>query len=120
MGEPIFVSREELYEQVWATPTRSLAAKYGISDVAIGKICKKLCVPKPPPGYWARVAAGHTPSKAPLPRSRADQQEGVTIEAFSALPTKVPLNSQTLELIESVRQREFYYSGNVRTSTSLD
>lgn len=63
MDEAIFVSREELYEQVWTTPTRHLAAKYGISDVAIRKICKKLFVPKPPPGYWARVRRVASPGR---------------------------------------------------------
>jgi hypothetical protein len=106
MGEPIFVSREQLYEQVWTIPTRHLAAKYGISDVAIGKICKKLCVPKPPLGYWAKVAAGNKPRKTPLPRSRPNQQEGVAIEASGTQPARVPLDSDTQELIESLRQRE--------------
>lgn len=56
--EFITISRQELYEKVWTTPTVTLAKDYGISDVALAKICKKHKIPKPPLGYWARVAAG--------------------------------------------------------------
>jgi hypothetical protein len=43
------VSREELYQQVWETPISQLAPeKYGASDVALQKVCKKLHVPTPP------------------------------------------------------------------------
>jgi len=35
------ITREELYTQVWNTPMRTLAANYGLSDVGLGKICKK-------------------------------------------------------------------------------
>jgi hypothetical protein len=55
--------RETLYREVWAEPTRKVAARYGISDVALAKACRQLQVPKPPRGYWAKKAAGQ-----PLPR----------------------------------------------------
>lgn len=61
------LSRQELYERVWSKPTVEVAAELGISDVALGKRCKKLNVPKPPLGYWAKVAASQTPSRTPLP-----------------------------------------------------
>ena len=52
------VSRETLYEQVWSTPMTKLAKEYGISDVALAKICKKLNVPYPGRGYWRRKETG--------------------------------------------------------------
>jgi hypothetical protein len=42
------VSREELYDYVWGTPTTRLAANYGISDVALGKIRENLSISTPP------------------------------------------------------------------------
>lgn len=48
---PIYLTREELYEAIWSTPASLLAKKYGISDVALGKICKRHQIPKPPRGY---------------------------------------------------------------------
>jgi hypothetical protein len=40
-AEVIKLSREELYEQIWNVPTTKLARSYGLSDVALGKICRK-------------------------------------------------------------------------------
>jgi hypothetical protein len=60
MAEPSRkIQRDELYELVWAKPTLELAKEFGISDVALSKICKKMNVPKPPLGYWQRIAADY-------------------------------------------------------------
>lgn len=50
MENSIFVTREELYELVWTIPTQRLAERFGFSDVALAKTCKKLKVPKPSRG----------------------------------------------------------------------
>ena len=42
----------------------------GISDVALGKLCQKYKIPLPPRGYWAKVNAGHSPKKLPLPGAK--------------------------------------------------
>jgi len=60
------LSREELFALVWERPTSEIAKKLGISDVAVGKLCEKLQVPKPPQGDWARVEAGQTPWRSAL------------------------------------------------------
>lgn len=61
------LSREQLYERVWSTPGSTLATEMGISDVALAKRCKKLNVPRPPRGYWARLTAGKKLRKPSLP-----------------------------------------------------
>jgi len=60
-------NREELYKDVWEQPLTKLQAKYGVSNVAIGKACRKLKVPLPGRGYWAKLAAGHKVKRMPLP-----------------------------------------------------
>ena len=60
--------RVKLYEDVWAEAVTTVAKRYGISDVALRKICKKLAVPVPPLGYWARVVAGRKPPTPLLPK----------------------------------------------------
>lgn len=60
--------RAKLYEEVWAEAVTTVAKRYGISDVALRKICKQLAVPLPPLGYWAKIAAGKKPPTPPLPR----------------------------------------------------
>ena len=64
------IDRKKLYEEVWEIPTSQLAKKYGISDVALSKICKKLNVPKPPRGYWARKAVWQQVHREKLPKLR--------------------------------------------------
>ena len=44
------ISREELYDLVWAKPMTHVAKDLGISDVMLGKLCKEQLVPKPPSG----------------------------------------------------------------------
>ena len=67
------VSREKLYQKVWETPISQLAPEeYGVSDVALQKVCKKLHVPTPPRGYWAKRQHGQDPPKEPLPDLPAD------------------------------------------------
>jgi hypothetical protein len=60
--------REKLYEEVWKEPVLVVANRYGVSNVALAKACRKLAVPLPPRGYWARVRAGRkAPPRPPLP-----------------------------------------------------
>jgi len=54
-------TRKELYDLVWSRPRTTLAREMGVSDVWIGKQCRALNVPAPPPGYWASIAAGGKP-----------------------------------------------------------
>lgn len=66
------LSREELFALVWERPTSEIANELGISDVAVGKLCEKLQVPKPPRGYWARVEAGQMPRRPALKAYREE------------------------------------------------
>lgn len=58
--------RETLYAEVWAEPVTTVAIRYGISNVGLRKICRKLGVPLPGRGYWAKVASGKRPRVTPL------------------------------------------------------
>ena len=61
--------REELYRKVWEQPLLKVAKEYGVSSVALGKTCKKLYVPVPGRGHWAKLAHGHKSVKQPpLPK----------------------------------------------------
>lgn len=66
--------REQLYKEVWSEPVVKVAEKYGVSDVAIHKVCKTLNVPTPPLGYWAKVKAGAEVKKTPLPKTSGATQ----------------------------------------------
>src|SRR5262249_12796206 len=60
-------NRESLCEEVWTMPLLKLAKKYGISDVGLKKICRKLSIPTPGLGYWAKKEAGQRVEKVTLP-----------------------------------------------------
>jgi hypothetical protein len=69
MGERTEIyEREKLYKEVWKESVLVVADRYGVSNVALAKACRKLVVPLPPRGYWARVRAGRkAPPPPPLP-----------------------------------------------------
>jgi hypothetical protein len=58
-------NRERLYEEVWSEPVIVVAKRYGLSDVGLAKICKKLNIPRPGLGYWAKKAAARPIGKPP-------------------------------------------------------
>jgi hypothetical protein len=60
------LTREELYNRVWATPMRKLATEFGLSDVGLAKICKNHKIPRPFRGYWAKVENGKAAKRWPL------------------------------------------------------
>lgn len=51
MDKEIKISREDLYEEVWAQSMVKLSKKYGISDVALAKRCRRRNIPLPGLGY---------------------------------------------------------------------
>jgi len=80
------MSREELFALVWEKPTQEVAKDLGVSDVAVGKLCVRLQVPKPPRGYWAKVEAGQIPRRPPLGafREELERNRQEAIRARSA------------------------------------
>jgi hypothetical protein len=64
---PEYYNREKLYEEVWAEPALEVAKRYGVSDVAIAKACRKMRIPVPGRGYWSKVQNGQKLKKMPLP-----------------------------------------------------
>src|SRR5689334_12506828 len=105
---PITMTREELYRLVWSTPVHELAKKYGLSDVGFAKCCRRVEVPRPPRGYWAKIAAGQKPRKTRLPVAsdpalesfRFEPLTEAELEARQAQPApKQPFDARIGELI---------------------
>jgi len=48
-----------------------VAKEYGVSDVAIAKVRRKLNVPVPGRGYWAKKQYAHAVPRKPLPGLRS-------------------------------------------------
>lgn len=90
-------SREELFALVWEQPATKVARELGISDTALDKLCSRLQVPKPPRGYWARVASGKTSKRSPLPAYRVEIEQHQRRKACST--SQVRLTKLQLEFL---------------------
>jgi len=76
--------REKLHEEVWAAPVKIVAQRYGGSDVALAKTCRKPAITFPGRGYWALLRAGKNMKRVPLPKLPAGVPE--TLPVYHALP----------------------------------
>lgn len=64
--ESVVLTREQLYEAVWAEPMSVLAPKYEFSDVGLAKVCRKMKIPLPGRGYWRQKEVGQKVRRPPL------------------------------------------------------
>ncbi len=90
--ERICLKRDALYEQVWSQPLIDLAKQYGLSDVGLAKICRKLKIPLPGRGYWAKHKAGRIPPRPSLPALKKND----LAEVIVTKPELPPAEPQTL------------------------
>lgn len=93
--ETVVYSRDRLYEQIWKEPVHEVAKAYGISDVALAKVCRRLNVPRPSRAYWARRRAGHEVSPVPLPPLRAGEPAEHKVTRWKPDPPP-PLSSEEI------------------------
>jgi len=85
---PLTLSREDLYELAWSKPISELSKDFGISDVALAKRCRRLGIPLPGRGYWARVDAGQRPYQPKLPeREPQSRDQGALMVAPLVAPS---------------------------------
>lgn len=69
-----------------------LAQQFGISGNGLAKICRRLAVPYPPRGWWAKKAAGHKVHHTQLPPAKPGTPEMVRI------PLREPTREPTVDL----------------------
>ncbi|MEN2468164.1 hypothetical protein [Ornithinibacillus sp. JPR2-1] len=81
--------RVKLYKEVWEEPMTSLSKHYGVSDVALRKQCKKMGIPLPKAGHWAKVKAGHKIKIPPLPKMDVPDKVIVTAQSGDLLGRKM-------------------------------
>ena len=103
LNEPrsISIPRHQLYEQVWSQPMTLLARQYGISDVALAKICRKLGVPYPGRGYWRKKETGKVVKQIPLLPSADSAKQSATIFKRSMAQSGDSASMQAKEKIQS-------------------
>jgi hypothetical protein len=101
--KPLTLSREDLYELVWSKPMLELAIDFGISDRGLAKRCKRLGIPVPGRGYWARVDAGQAPYRPKLPKrgEKWSDQSALTVAPAIGAYTSALVPSEELEATAS-------------------
>lgn len=60
---------------------KRLAASFGLSDQGLAKVCRRHDVPRPPRGYWAKLAAGKPVQVVGPPPLRAGVVDNVLLVA---------------------------------------
>jgi len=73
------LTRQELYDLVWATPMIDLAKQFNFSDNGLRKVCKKHAIPVPKMGYWQKIRYGKSPSKTPLSPDKSNEVVAINI-----------------------------------------
>lgn len=68
------LTRESLFARIWETPITRLSKEYGLSDVGLAKLCRRMEIPRPPRGYWRQLEVGRAPGR---PRLRPLSKKGV-------------------------------------------
>lgn len=118
-------SRQALYDLVWSKAKTEVAKDLSISDVALGKICKKANIPVPPRGFWAARDAQKRPARLPLPARGFGQNDTVTIGQernwYRDEPIgDVPPPPEFSESMETVVERARQLVGRVTVPRNLD
>lgn len=122
-------SRRDLYDLVWSEPMKTLAGRFGISDVALKKTCAQAAIPTPERGYWARKDAGKETVQIPLPECPIGMNEEVVVArgndygypqwSEAELLGPLPAKPEFQEPLESVRERVVRTIGEVKVPRSV-
>jgi hypothetical protein len=92
---PVAVSREKLYEEVWAEPMTTVALRYEVSSTFLARVCERLNVPRPPRGYWQQLKVGKASAKPPLPAAEPGDEVEWVRDGSAPLPRPRPATTST-------------------------
>ena len=116
----ISLTRKQLHDLVWAEPMMRLAKRYGVSDVALAKTCRKHDIPRPPRGYWVKKSVGKPTKKTPLPRP--NDETTIRLQDPETVGISSPeLNNEVKEktAAESKPESKIEVAENLRAAHSL-
>lgn len=73
------ISRQELYNLVWAEPMITVCKRFGLTDNGLRKQCKSMDIPTPPVGYWSKLKHGKQTEIIPLPKESARNKQSTDL-----------------------------------------
>jgi len=111
------LTRRQLYDKVWAQPMTKIAPTLWLSDVGLAKVCRKYEIPRPPVGYWAKLAHGKHVERIELPElSNKDLSEIILFRENFDKDFSVPSRPKiTVDVPEKLTRAHRY----IRSSRSL-
>ena len=96
---PTVLTRKAMYDLVWSKPMSKVAQDFGISDVALKKICQKHRVPSPPRGYWAKKEADKPVKQFRFVETDDPQDERISIHGSNQADLPAPVR----EILQAAR-----------------
>ena len=110
-ADAVSLTRVQLYDLIWQEPTRTVAARLGISDVGLAKICRKHHIPRPWRGYWREKETGKRPRQPKLPSwptRLGPEPESITfhVQKPPEPGTPVPIRPPEPETVQAQRAFE--------------
>lgn len=92
--------REALYDEIWTDPVITVAKRYGISDNGLRKRCKRLGIPVPPSGYWAKIYSGQKVPKPALPKVTGELRKYIRNYALKVRTDINQISDDELNIVE--------------------
>lgn len=94
--------RQQLFEEAWTLPMSTLAKKYRVTGTALAKTCRKLHIPFPSRGYWAKIAANKpVVTRPPLPIVQSSQKPQPRLGFRKHLTDEVAILLQQIDVSTS-------------------
>lgn len=111
---PLEFTRRAMYDRVWSKPMSKVATEFGISDVALKKICQKHRIPSPPRGYWAKKEAGKSVKQVRFVKTDDPLDERITIYGSN----QADLPALVREILEQARAKRVTPKPSILADTS--
>lgn len=98
------ITREELHQAVCSEPMRTVAKRFGVSDVALAKRCRRMAIPLPGRGYWAKKAVGKKVRPISLPKAIPAKRSSRLKSAFGERCQSNPLRLNCVKVPCGIRK----------------
>lgn len=99
------ISREALYDLAWSEPMTSIGKRMDVSSSYLARVFTRLNIPRPPVGYWAKIEAGKTVPKPPLPDINPGEDD--SWDRYNDAPLMKPVRqTQDIKPRKTARKRK--------------
>jgi hypothetical protein len=73
-------SRQELFDRIWSTPMRRVAAELGTTTGRLSSLLRRAGIPTPPPGHWIKKEFGKALAQPSLPPAPPECPEPLVLD----------------------------------------